>query len=90
MQSQANERISFATAQRRGDVQRAAPSLRQIRARLELEYAPYHRFCEFQVGYQDYLDGRARNPYGVDNVAAQGWDRGAECAMRVLREYYRD
>jgi hypothetical protein len=44
-------------------------------------YAPYHNFAEFHIGWQDYLDRRYRNPYG-DGVAAQGWDRGAEAAMK--------
>ncbi len=63
---------------------------RRIRIAIENTYAPYNHFAEFAVGYQDYLDGRARNPYGAEGVAAQGWDRGAECAMQVMQAYYRD
>ncbi len=69
---------------------RLVPSLRQLRQRFTAEYAPYDRFAGFAIGYQDYLDGRARNPFGTDNATAQSWDRGAECAMRVLQAYYRE
>lgn len=50
----------------------------QIRA----EYAPYDSYAEFEVGRADYVAGRYRNPYGTTGVAAQGWDRGSEFAMR--------
>jgi len=48
-------------------------------------YAPYHNFAEFQIGYTDYILGRSHNPFGLDGVACQSWDRGAECAMKAKR-----
>jgi hypothetical protein len=50
---------------------------------LREEYAPHYQFAEFQIGYTDYILGRSRNPFGLDGVACQSWDRGAECAMRA-------
>jgi hypothetical protein len=52
---------------------------------IQAQYAPYHQFAEFHIGWQDYLDRRYRNPYGTEGVAAQGWDRGAEAAMKWER-----
>lgn len=50
---------------------------------IEERYAPYHKFQEFWIGFVDYQQGR-RCPNGWDNsVAGQGWDRGAEAAMRI-------
>jgi hypothetical protein len=53
---------------------------------IRAEYKPYDRFAEFEIGWTDYLTRRMRNPYGADSVAAQGWDRGAEAAMKWQRQ----
>jgi hypothetical protein len=52
---------------------------------IRAEYAPYDRFAEFEIGWDDYLARRVRNPYSAECVAAQSWDRGAEAAMRWQR-----
>jgi hypothetical protein len=51
------------------------------------DYAPYHKFPEFDQGITDYMEGRYDNPYSdlKQGVAAQAWDRGSEFAMRVVR-----
>ena len=46
-------------------------------------YAPYHTMPEFAEGYADYQHCKYRE---FDGVAAQAYDRGAECAMRRQRK----
>jgi len=55
-----------------------------LEAKIREEYAPYHVFAEFQIGWTDWKNGRTRNPFG-DSVAGQSWDRGAEAQMRYQR-----
>jgi hypothetical protein len=40
-----------------------------------------HDRNKFDIGYQDYLDGRLHNPFGTNSIAAQSWNCGAEAAM---------
>ncbi len=47
-----------------------------LEAKIRAEYAPYHNFMEFEIGWTDWKNGRTRNPYDPNSVAAQGWDRG--------------
>jgi hypothetical protein len=47
-------------------------------------YAPYHTFPEFEEGFNAYNAGCSYTLY--ENVAAQAWDRGVECAMRRWRQ----
>jgi hypothetical protein len=52
-------------------------------------YAPFNQLEEFQVGYEDYLNGRPC-PFPLRSVKGQAWDRGAEAAAtdaRKDREY---
>lgn len=50
------------------------------------EYAPYDTMPEFRVGFDSYQSGRFhRNPYDLDSVAAQAWDRGLLAAARYAR-----
>jgi hypothetical protein len=72
------DRFKIRQAQRIADRQRPMPS----------DYAPYHKFPEFDQGIDDYMSGRYDNLYDGDprkGLAAQAWDRGAEYAMRVIR-----
>jgi hypothetical protein len=42
------------------------------------EYRPYHTIAAFQIGAQDYMDGRHINPYG------SGAFRGrSSCGLRA-------
>ncbi len=45
-------------------------------------YVGYWQSAEFSIGFVDWSSGRMRNPFNANSVAAQAWDRGAECAMR--------
>jgi hypothetical protein len=70
-------------------IDRSAPSsqskqVQMAKWQLFEEYAPYHNFAEFHIGFDDYTKGRYRNPFG-SSVAGQSWDRGAEAAMRWQR-----
>jgi hypothetical protein len=49
-------------------------------------YDGYHHCAEFWIGFHDYQDGRNCPNGWANSVAGQAWDRGAEAAMRVLRE----
>ena len=51
-------------------------------------YAPYHTLGAFESGMRAYTSspyGRTHNPFYPNSVAAQAYDRGAECAMRRER-----
>jgi hypothetical protein len=52
------------------------------------EYRPYHTMLAFQVGAEDYMDGKHDNPFGSSSVEAQAWDRGAECASRFTSQHH--
>jgi hypothetical protein len=45
-------------------------------------YAPYHTMPEFEEAYAAYSQGGNWNSPNYEGVAAQAYDRGAECAMR--------
>lgn len=58
---------------------------------VELElYAAYYNMPEFELGFWDYNQGVNQSDR-LSGVAAQAYDRGAECAMRRARasEKYR-
>lgn len=48
-------------------------------------YAPYHRYEAFYSGQVAYGEGRFDNPFPLDSVYAQAWDRGLEFGMRIAR-----
>jgi hypothetical protein len=50
---------------------------------LRAEYAPYDTMPEFEVGFYAYRCGIY--DLGWENVAAQAFDRGLECASRFDR-----
>jgi hypothetical protein len=54
-------------------------------ADLAPEYAPYNQLPEFEEGLCAFALGIYTNPYNSFLVAAQAWDRGMECAMRVAQ-----
>jgi hypothetical protein len=47
------------------------------------DYAPYHLYPEFIVGYLAYRKAKPECPYDPDSVATQAWDRGMEYAYRL-------
>ncbi len=56
---------------------------RDLLAQIKQDYAPYHLYPDFLIGFHAYERGDYRNPY--EGVAAQAWDRGLECGMRYRR-----
>jgi hypothetical protein len=48
------------------------------------EYDPYHTMAAFRAGVEDYRAGVIGwNQPTTDTAAAQAYDRGVECAIRV-------
>ena len=52
------------------------------------DYAPYHTYHAFQIGVDDYLQGRGFGPHHYRGVDEQAYDRGAEYAMQ-LKSWFR-
>ncbi len=60
-----------------------AANIEAARKAIEAEYAPYHTMVAFEVGFDTYINNwMSRDCDGVDG---QAYDRGMECAMRVMR-----
>ncbi len=53
------------------------------RRAIEGKYAPYHKMVAFEVGFDSYINNWMRRDY--EGVEQQAYDRGMECAMRVMR-----
>ena len=51
---------------------------------LRTEYAPYNMMPAFDEGMRDYAKTQDRSPR-YHSIAAQAYDRGQECAMRIQR-----
>ncbi len=51
---------------------------------IKAEYAPYHKMDAFEHGFSDY-NMRQSTTIPYRDVWAQAYDRGRECAMRVMR-----
>jgi len=54
-------------------------------AELRHEYRPYDTLPEFDDAFLAYVQGLYSNPWGLNTVSAQAWDRGQECASRWKR-----
>ena len=57
-----------------------------ITAKYRAEYAPYDKFLEFEVGMAAY--GLGIYDLGWNDLEAQGFDRGLECASRLARAFH--